>query len=163
MLEKARIIRQATEERSFHIFYQLLSSAPSDLKEKLLITESTKHNYLSGGVIEVPGLDEKQAFQETTEAMSIMGISEDDQQGNLFLSCLDSALCSDGKIKSNFSFLISAIFRILSAVLHLGNLEFKQERTTDQATLPNQNGMLTESNLNRCKLRRQIIIIYSRL
>lgn len=32
----------------------------------------------------------------------------------------------------------SAIFKILSAVLHLGNLEFKQERNSDQATLPNQ-------------------------
>ncbi|KAL5967023.1 Myosin-11 [Taenia solium] len=111
LLEKARVIRQAPEERSFHIFYQLIASATPKLKEKLLLTDAPSHSYLSHGMIEVPGLDEKQAFQETTEAMSIMGITDEDQQ---------------------------AIFRILSAVLHLGNLEFKQERTTDQATLPNQ-------------------------
>ncbi|VDM21957.1 unnamed protein product [Hydatigera taeniaeformis] len=103
--------RFAPEERSFHIFYQLIASATPKLKEKLLLTDAINHSYLSHGMIEVPGLDEKQAFQETTEAMSIMGITDEDQQ---------------------------AIFRILSAVLHLGNLEFKQERTTDQATLPNQ-------------------------
>ncbi|KAM7532769.1 hypothetical protein Aperf_G00000129579 [Anoplocephala perfoliata] len=111
LLEKARVIRQAPEERSFHIFYQLLASATPELKEKLLLIDGEKHNYLSNGMIEFPGLDEKQAFQETTEAMSIMGISDEDQQ---------------------------AIFKVLSAVLHLGDLEFKQERNSDQATLPNQ-------------------------
>lgn len=111
LLEKARVIRQAPEERTFHIFYQLIASASPKLKEKLLLTDASSHSYLSHGMIEVPGLDEKQAFQETTEAMSVMGITEEDQQ---------------------------AIFKILSAVLHLGNLEFKQERNTDQATLPNQ-------------------------
>ncbi|VUZ41531.1 unnamed protein product, partial [Hymenolepis diminuta] len=82
LLEKTRVIRKAPEERSFHIFYQLLASATPELKEKLLLNDaaSAKHNYLSHGMIEVPGLDEKQAFQETAEAMSIMGISEEDQQ-----------------------------------------------------------------------------------
>lgn len=76
------MIRQAPEERSFHIFYQLLASATPQLKEKLLLMDAVKHNYLSNGMIEFPGLDEKQAFQETTEAMSIMGISDEDQQGS---------------------------------------------------------------------------------
>ncbi len=31
---------------------------------------------------------------------------------------------------------LSSIFRILSSVLHFGNMEFKQERNSDQATLP---------------------------
>lgn len=75
------MIRQAPEERSFHIFYQLIASATPKLKEKLLLTDAQSHSYLSHGMIEVPGLDEKQAFQETTEAMSIMGITDEDQQG----------------------------------------------------------------------------------
>ncbi|VDL58422.1 unnamed protein product [Hymenolepis diminuta] len=85
LLEKTRVIRKAPEERSFHIFYQLLASATPELKEKLLLNDaaSAKHNYLSHGMIEVSGVDEKQAFQETAEAMSIMGISEEDQQGSL--------------------------------------------------------------------------------
>lgn len=32
--------------------------------------------------------------------------------------------------------LLPAIFRVVSAVLHFGNLQFKQERNSDQALLP---------------------------
>ena len=33
-------------------------------------------------------------------------------------------------------FLVTAVFKVVSAVLHFGNLEFKQERNSDQALLP---------------------------
>lgn len=32
------------------------------------------------------------------------------------------------------------MFRVVSAVLHFGNLEFKQERNSDQAILPDNTG-----------------------
>ena len=35
---------------------------------------------------------------------------------------------------------VVAIFKIISAVLLFGNLVFKQERNSDQATLPNNEG-----------------------
>ncbi|CAH8582992.1 unnamed protein product [Schistosoma turkestanicum] len=109
LLEKARVIRQAPDERSFHIFYQLLASATPAMQQQLLLNHASAYRFLSNGMIELPGIDEQQFFRETTEAMDIMGINNEDQ---------------------------NAIFRVISAVLHLGNLEFRQERNSDQATLP---------------------------
>ncbi|GAA54503.1 myosin heavy chain [Clonorchis sinensis] len=109
LLEKARVIRQAPDERCFHIFYQLLATATSEMKEKLLLDQAAAYRFLSHGMLEIPGSDEHQAYRETSEAMDIMGITKEDQM---------------------------AIFRVISAVLHLGNLDFRQERNSDQATLP---------------------------
>ncbi|TPP57426.1 Non-muscle myosin II heavy chain [Fasciola gigantica] len=109
LLEKARVIRQAPDERCFHIFYQLLANATPQMQEELLLDQANSYRFLPNGLLEIPGSDERQSYRETTEAMNIMGISPEDQ---------------------------NAIFRIISAVLHLGNLDFRQERNSDQATLP---------------------------
>ncbi|XP_054724552.1 myosin heavy chain, non-muscle-like [Uloborus diversus] len=108
LLEKSRAIRQASDERSFHIFYQMLSGTTAEQKQEFLLEDAKVYRFLTCGGLAVPGVDDGLEFKNTVSAMSIMGLSSED---------------------------LSAIFRILSAVLLFGNMEFQQERNADQAFL----------------------------
>ncbi|XP_055688811.1 myosin heavy chain, non-muscle isoform X2 [Lutzomyia longipalpis] len=109
LLEKSRAIRQAKDERTFHIFYQLLAGASPDQREKFILDDIKLYPFLSNGSVPVPGVDDYQEFQATVKSMNIMGMTQDD---------------------------FSSIFRIVSSVLLFGCMKFKQERSSDQATLP---------------------------
>uniref|UniRef100_A0A8C4R2B5 Myosin, heavy chain 11a, smooth muscle n=1 Tax=Eptatretus burgeri TaxID=7764 RepID=A0A8C4R2B5_EPTBU len=106
LLEKSRAVRQAAEERTFHIFYYLLASAE---QTDLLLEDYSHYRFLSHGYVPVPGQTDREMLHETVEAMEIMGISNEEQL---------------------------AIFKVVSSVLHFGNIEFKKERNSDQATMP---------------------------
>ncbi|XP_041062705.1 myosin-11-like isoform X1 [Carcharodon carcharias] len=109
LLEKSRAIRQAPEERTFHIFYYLLAGAGVKMKEDLLLEAFSSYRFLSNGHVPIPGQDDKDLFEETSEAMTIMGFSIEEQ---------------------------TSILKIVSSVLQLGNISFKKERNTDQASMP---------------------------
>ncbi|XP_065065923.1 myosin-10-like isoform X1 [Rhopilema esculentum] len=110
LLEKARVVRQAKDERIFHFFYQLLNGASAEVKKQFLLLDPKQYNFMSNANLLVPNMDEKQEFKNTLEALRDMGITQEE---------------------------LNAIFKIISAVLLFGNLVFKQERNSDQATLPN--------------------------
>ncbi|XP_053147214.1 myosin-10 isoform X4 [Hemicordylus capensis] len=109
LLEKSRAVRQAKDERTFHIFYQLLAGAGEHLKADLLLEGFNTYRFLSNGYIPIPGQQDKDNFQETMEAMHIMGFSHDE---------------------------ILAMLKVVSSVLQFGNISFKKERNTDQASMP---------------------------
>merc|ERR1719365_508187 len=109
LLEKARIIRQAPDERTFHIFYQLLTGASQELKSQMILEDARNYTFMTKGAVRVPGIEDVEEFQMTQNAMKVMGISDED---------------------------MSSIWRVISASLLFGNMEFKQERNSDQATLP---------------------------
>jgi len=109
LLEKARIIRQAGDERSFHIFYQLLMGASKEFKSQMLLDDAKNYTFMTSGGVRVPGIDDVDEFASTQNSMRIMGISEED---------------------------MTSIWRVISSCLLFGNMEFKQERNSDQATLP---------------------------
>jgi len=109
LLEKARIIRQAPDERTFHIFYQLLMGAPQEYKSEFILEDPKNYTFMTKGGVKVPGIDDVEEFQATLNSMKIMGMSDED---------------------------LSSVFKVISAALLFGNMEFKQERSSDQATLP---------------------------
>lgn len=109
LLEKSRTIRQAQDERSFHIFYQFLNGASPEERQKFLLEDVRNYTFLTHGHVPVPGVDDTQEFKFTVKAMGIMGLNKEE---------------------------LNAIFRIVSAVMLFGNMKFKQERNSEQATLP---------------------------
>ncbi|NWS90299.1 MYH9 protein, partial [Toxostoma redivivum] len=120
LLEKSRAIRQAKDERTFHIFYYLLSGAGEHLKNDLLLEPYNKYRFLSNGHVTIPGQQDKDMFQETMEAMKIMGIPDEEQIG---------------------------LLKVISGVLQLGNIVFKKERNTDQASMPDNTAAQKVSHL----------------
>uniref|UniRef100_A0AAQ5ZHH3 Myosin heavy chain 10 n=1 Tax=Amphiprion ocellaris TaxID=80972 RepID=A0AAQ5ZHH3_AMPOC len=78
LLEKSRAIRQAKDERTFHIFYRLLAGAGEHLRTDLLLEGFNNYRFLSNGNIPIPGQQDKDNFQETMDAMHIMSFSHDE-------------------------------------------------------------------------------------
>ncbi|XP_026333004.1 myosin heavy chain, non-muscle isoform X3 [Hyposmocoma kahamanoa] len=109
LLEKSRAIRQAKDERTFHIFYQLLAGATPQQKAEYILEDPKSYHFLINGPLPVPGIDDNAEFQATIKSMNIMGMNNED---------------------------FNSIFRIVSSVMLFGSMQFKQERNSDQATLP---------------------------
>ncbi|KAJ8363453.1 hypothetical protein SKAU_G00122840 [Synaphobranchus kaupii] len=109
LLEKSRAIRQAKDERTFHVFYYMLTGAGDKLRSELCLEDYKNYRFLSNGNVTIPGQQDKDLFVETMDAMRIMGIPEDEQIG---------------------------LLKVVSSVLQLGNMSFKKERHSDQASMP---------------------------
>ncbi|XP_049575497.1 myosin-9 [Syngnathus scovelli] len=120
LLEKSRAIRQAKEERSFHIFYYMLSGAGDKLRSELCLEDYSKYRFLSNGNVTIPGQQDKDMFSETMEAFHIMSIPEEE---------------------------INGLLKVVSAVLQLGNMTFKKERHSDQASMPDDTAAQKVSHL----------------
>uniref|UniRef100_A0A671YHW4 Myosin-9 n=1 Tax=Sparus aurata TaxID=8175 RepID=A0A671YHW4_SPAAU len=101
LLEKSRAIRQAKDERTFHVFYYMLTGAGDKLRNELLLENYNNYRFLSNGNVTIPGQQDKDLFTETMEAFKIM-----------------------------------SMLKVVSSVLQLGNMNFKKERHTDQASMP---------------------------
>uniref|UniRef100_A0A8C3XCE7 Myosin heavy chain 11 n=1 Tax=Cyanoderma ruficeps TaxID=181631 RepID=A0A8C3XCE7_9PASS len=112
LLEKSRAIRQAKDERTFHIFYYLIAGASEQMRNDLLLEGFNNYTFLSSGYVPIPSQQDDEMFQETLEAMKIMGFTDEEQTGE------------------------NSILRVVSSVLQLGNIVFKKERNTDQASMP---------------------------
>uniref|UniRef100_A0A669DIS5 Myosin, heavy chain 11a, smooth muscle n=1 Tax=Oreochromis niloticus TaxID=8128 RepID=A0A669DIS5_ORENI len=109
LLEKSRCIRQAKTERAFHIFYYMIAGAKDKLREELLLEPFSNYRFLSAGHVQIAGQQDDEMYEETMEAMNIMGITEEER--------ID-------------------IMKVCSTVMQLGNIEFKKERNQEQATMP---------------------------
>lgn len=81
LLEKSRAVQQATDERTFHIFYQMLCGMSPTEKKEFILDDPKTYKFLSNGNLPVPGVNDSQEFEDTKEAMNVMGMPEDEQAG----------------------------------------------------------------------------------
>ncbi|NXJ58223.1 MYH1B protein, partial [Spizaetus tyrannus] len=106
LLEKSRVTFQLKAERSYHIFYQIMSNKKPELIEMLLITTNPyDYHYVSQGEITVPSINDQEELMATDSAIDILGFTADEK---------------------------TAIYKLTGAVMHYGNLKFKQKQREEQ-------------------------------
>ncbi|XP_029292965.1 myosin heavy chain, fast skeletal muscle-like [Cottoperca gobio] len=107
LLEKSRVAFQLTEERSYHIFYQIMTGHKPELIEMLLITTNPyDFPMISQGQITVASIDDKEELLATDSATDVLGFTYDEKM---------------------------SIYKLTGAVLHYGNMKFKQKQREEQA------------------------------
>ncbi|NP_001135564.1 myosin, heavy chain 7, cardiac muscle, beta [Xenopus tropicalis] len=107
LLEKSRVTFQLSAERSYHIFYQIMSNKRPELIDMLLITTNPyDFPYVSQGEITVASIDDQEELMATDSAIDILGFNADEKVG---------------------------IYKMTGAVMHYGNMRFKQKQREEQA------------------------------
>ena len=107
LLEKARVISQQSLERSYHIFYQIMSGAVAGVKEMCLLSDNIYDYYnVSQGKVTVASIDDSEEFVLADQAFDILGFTTQEKQD---------------------------VYRITAAVMHMGGMKFKQRGREEQA------------------------------
>ncbi|XP_047130704.1 unconventional myosin-Va isoform X1 [Hydra vulgaris] len=97
LLEKSRVVYQAPNERNYHIFYQLCSHRNLPCFQELNLKSVDDFFYTQQGKSpSIKDVDDLKCFQETCEALELLGIYSEQQR---------------------------MLWRILAAILHLGNVD----------------------------------------
>ncbi|XP_052887732.1 myosin-16 isoform X1 [Gossypium arboreum] len=100
LLEKSRVCQISEPERNYHCFYLLCAAPPKEIEKYKLGDPKSFHYLNQSSCYELVGVDDSHDYLATKKAMDIVGISVEEQD---------------------------AIFRIVAAILHLGNIAFALE------------------------------------
>nr|GMD38939.1 myosin-9-like isoform X6 [Ipomoea batatas] len=112
LLERSRVCQVSDAERNYHCFY-LLCAAPQEEIDKYKLGHPKTFHYLNqSNCYEIAGVSDAQDYLATRKAMDIVGISKEEQE---------------------------AIFRVVAAILHLGNIEFAKGKEADSSVLKDAN------------------------
>ncbi|KAL1224094.1 Myosin-5 [Cardamine amara subsp. amara] len=108
LLERSRVCQISDPERNYHCFY-LLCAAPPEDREKYQLENPQSFHYLNqSNCYKLDGVDDASEYLEIRRAMDVVGISNDEQE---------------------------AIFRVVAAILHLGNIDFEKGEEFDSSVI----------------------------
>ncbi|AQK97827.1 Myosin family protein with Dil domain [Zea mays] len=108
LLERSRVCQINSPERNYHCFYFLCAAPSEDLKKYKLGDPSSFHYLNQSACIQVDGINDAEEYLATRNAMDTVGITDQEQE---------------------------AIFRVVAAVLHLGNINFAKGREVDSSII----------------------------
>ncbi|PVF93304.1 hypothetical protein CPB86DRAFT_715734 [Serendipita vermifera] len=107
LLEKSRVVVRSDVERNFHVFYQLLEGGGPLLSTLLLDGDVDSYEYLNKSRREIDGVNDQEEWRGLQNALDVVGFTPTEQYD---------------------------LFRIVAAVLHIGNIDITSDRT-DQAQM----------------------------
>ncbi|CAA7015314.1 unnamed protein product [Microthlaspi erraticum] len=106
LLERSRVCQVSDPERNYHCFY-MLCAAPEQETERYKLGKPNTFRYLNqSNCCALDGLDDSKEYLATRKAMDVVGIDSEDQD---------------------------AIFRVVAAILHLGNIEFAKNEESEES------------------------------
>ncbi|KZC14949.1 Myosin heavy chain, muscle [Dufourea novaeangliae] len=137
LLEKARVISQQTLERSYHIFYQMMSGSVNGLKAMCCLSDNIQDYYfVSQGKTTIPNVDDGE------ESMCLLSNNIYDY-GNVSQGKITIPNVDDGEecLLTDQAFDVlgftqeekNDIYKITAAVMHMGGMKFKQRGREEQA------------------------------
>nr|XP_057941161.1 myosin-7B-like [Doryrhamphus excisus] len=107
LLEKSRVVFQQPGERSYHIYYQILSNHKPELQDMLLVTKNPyDYHFCSQGVTTVASIKDSDELELTDHAMDTLGFTSEEKYG---------------------------CYKIVGAIMHFGNMKFKKKQREEQA------------------------------
>ncbi|VDN02128.1 unnamed protein product [Thelazia callipaeda] len=131
LLEKSRICRQLEDERNYHIFYQLIAGADEHMAKRLHLRPTNTFKYLKHGCT--------QFFTGPSTAGKILKDRREAQVADLHDELVDDFADFHRLLKALHSIgfntqELNAIFDVVAAVLHLGDVHFAEnvEDTKDE-------------------------------
>ncbi|GJW50907.1 myosin-6-like protein [Tanacetum coccineum] len=107
LLERSRVCQLSNPERNYHCFYMLCAAPPEELKKYKVGDPKTFHYLNQSDCYQIEGMDERKEYIATRNAMDVVGITSAEQD---------------------------AIFRVVAAILHLGNINFAKGKEMDSST-----------------------------
>jgi myosin-5 len=103
LLERSRLVFQPLKERNYHIFYQLVAGASESERQEMGLLPVDQFDYLNQGSAPViDGVDDKAEFEALKKSLTTIGVNTSQQ---------------------------AQIFKLLAALLHLGNVKITASRT----------------------------------